>query len=150
MFRKIIAIHSENQIYGPYAELSIIKECCTYKYHFASKNIGVGVARSVQWLGYGLDDRGSIHGRGSDFSLPHRVQTGSGAHPASYPMGTWDSFPGGKVAGAWNWPFHLYVVPSERMRGAIPPLSQYVFMAWCLVNHRDNSTFILNLCASKC
>jgi hypothetical protein len=28
------------------------------------------------------------------------VQTGSGAHPASYPMGTGDSFPGGKVAGA--------------------------------------------------
>jgi hypothetical protein len=27
------------------------------------------------------------------------------------------------------------------MRGAIPPLSQYVFMAWCLVKHRDNFTF---------
>jgi len=24
------------------------------------------------------------------------------------------------------------------MRGAIPPLSQFVFMAWCLVKHRDN------------
>jgi hypothetical protein len=28
------------------------------------------------------------------------------------------------------------------MRGAIPPLPQYVFMAWCLVNHRDDFTFI--------
>jgi hypothetical protein len=27
------------------------------------------------------------------------------------------------------------------MRGAIPPLSQYAFMAWCLVKHRDNFTF---------
>jgi len=27
------------------------------------------------------------------------------------------------------------------MRGAIPPLPQYVFMAWCLVKHRDNFTF---------
>jgi hypothetical protein len=27
------------------------------------------------------------------------------------------------------------------MRGAIPPLLQYVFMAWCLVKHRDNFTF---------
>jgi hypothetical protein len=27
------------------------------------------------------------------------------------------------------------------MREAIPPLPQYVFMAWCLVKHRDNSTF---------
>jgi hypothetical protein len=39
-----------------------------------------------------------------NFSLHHRVQTGSGAHPASYPMGTRDSFPGGKAAGAWSWP----------------------------------------------
>jgi hypothetical protein len=27
------------------------------------------------------------------------------------------------------------------MRGAIPPLPQYVFMAWCLLKHRDNFTF---------
>jgi hypothetical protein len=30
----------------------------------------------------------------------HVVQTGSGVHPTSYPMGTGDSFPGGKAAGA--------------------------------------------------
>jgi hypothetical protein len=34
---------------------------------------------------------------GERFSTP--VQTGSGAHPASYKMGT-ESFPGGKAAGA--------------------------------------------------
>jgi len=28
---------------------------------------------------------------------------------------------------------HLHLVPMLRMRGAIPPLSQYVFMAWYLV-----------------
>jgi hypothetical protein len=28
------------------------------------------------------------------------------------------------------------------MRGAIPPLPQYVFMVWCLVKHRDNFTFL--------
>jgi len=33
--------------------------------------------------------------------LAHRVQTGSGAHP----MGTGGSFPGGKAAEAWTWPF---------------------------------------------
>jgi hypothetical protein len=33
-----------------------------------------------------------------NFSLHHRVQTGSGAHPASYAMGTGGSFPGGKAA----------------------------------------------------
>jgi len=32
------------------------------------------------------------------------VQTGSGAHPASYPVGTGCFFPGGKAAGAWSWP----------------------------------------------
>jgi hypothetical protein len=29
------------------------------------------------------------------------------------------------------------------MRGAIPPLPQYVLMAWCLVKHRDNFTIYL-------
>jgi hypothetical protein len=33
--------------------------------------------------------------KGQDFSLLHVVQTGSGVHPTSYPMGTG----GGKVAG---------------------------------------------------
>jgi len=27
------------------------------------------------------------------------------------------------------------------MRGAIPPLPKYVFMAWCLVKHSDNFAF---------
>jgi hypothetical protein len=34
-----------------------------------------------------------------NFSLHHRVQTGSRAHPASYPMGTRGYFPGDKAAG---------------------------------------------------
>jgi hypothetical protein len=35
-----------------------------------------------------------------NFSLHPRVQNGSGAHPASYPVGTTGSFPRGKAAGA--------------------------------------------------
>jgi len=35
-----------------------------------------------------------------NFSLRHRVQTGSGAHLTSYPTGTGGSFPGFKAAGA--------------------------------------------------
>jgi hypothetical protein len=57
----------------------------------------VGVA-----LGYGLDDRGSrvrFSAGAGNFSLHHRVQNGSGAHPASYRMGTRCSFPGGKATG---------------------------------------------------
>jgi len=34
------------------------------------------------------------------FSLHHHVQNSSGDHPASYPMSTRGSFPGGKAAGA--------------------------------------------------
>jgi hypothetical protein len=48
----------------------------------------------------GLDDR-EIEVRSStgaeDSSSSPCVQTGSGAHPASYPMGTGGSFPGGKA-----------------------------------------------------
>jgi len=32
------------------------------------------------------------------------LQTGSGAHTASYTMGTRGSFLSSKVAGAWSWP----------------------------------------------
>jgi hypothetical protein len=39
-----------------------------------------------------------------NFSLLHRVQTGSGSHPATYWVDTVGSFPGGKSSGAWSWP----------------------------------------------
>jgi hypothetical protein len=54
-------------------------------------------------LGYGLDDRGSrvrFPTGAGNFSLHHRVQNSSGVHPASYPMCTRSSFPGGKTTGA--------------------------------------------------
>jgi hypothetical protein len=54
-------------------------------------------------LSYGLDDRVSrvrFPPGAGNFSLHHRVQNGSGAQPASYPMGIKGSFPVGKVAGA--------------------------------------------------
>jgi hypothetical protein len=63
-----------------------------------SHDSSVGIA-----LGYGLDDRGSrvrFPAGAENCSLHHRVQNGSGAHPASYPMGTGGSFLGGKAAGA--------------------------------------------------
>jgi hypothetical protein len=63
-----------------------------------SHGSSVGIA-----LGYGLEDRGSkvpFPARTGNFSLHHHVQNGSGAHPASYPIGSRGSFPGGKAAGA--------------------------------------------------
>jgi hypothetical protein len=58
-----------------------------------------GVVHSAYRLCYGLDDRGSIPGRGYDeiFSLRHRVQD-------TYPMRTGSFYPGDKAAGAWSWP----------------------------------------------
>jgi hypothetical protein len=66
-------------------------------YH-KNRDSSVGIA-----LGYGLDDRGSrvrFPARDGNFSLHHGVQNCSGAHPASYPLGTSSSFPGDKAAGA--------------------------------------------------
>jgi hypothetical protein len=54
-------------------------------------------------LGYGLDDRASrvrFPAGAGNFFLHYSVQNGSGAHPASYPMGTKGSFPGDKAVGA--------------------------------------------------
>jgi hypothetical protein len=52
---------------------------------YKSRDSSVGIA-----LCYGLDNRGSrfrFPAGAGNFSL-HRVQNGSGAHPASYPTGT--------------------------------------------------------------
>jgi hypothetical protein len=76
------------------------------------------ITQSLQRLGYGQDDRGSkvqFPAGAGNFSLHHRVHIGSGSHPASYPMDTRGSFPGG-VAD------HSLPSSAERMSGAIPPL----------------------------
>jgi hypothetical protein len=64
----------------------------------ASRNDSVGIA-----AGYGLDDRMigvRFPTESGNFSLHHRVQTGAGAHPACYTMGTGCSFSGDKAARA--------------------------------------------------
>jgi len=72
------------------------------------------------------------------FSLHYRVQTGSGAHRASCPMGALSLEvkrlrreadhsppPNAEVKNAWSY----------------TSTSPYVFMVYCLVKHRDNFTF---------
>jgi hypothetical protein len=78
-----------------------------------------------------------------NFSLHHRVQNGSGAHPPSYPMGTGGFFPRDKATGAWNWPITCIWCRDQSMRGAIPPLPQYAFMAWCLVKAQGPLTILV-------
>jgi hypothetical protein len=89
--------------------------------YIKSRDSSVGIA-----LGYGLDDRGStvrFPAGAGNYSLHHRVQNGSGAHPASYPIGTRGSYLGGKAAGTWSWP--LTLVPrsqNEWSYASTPPI----------------------------
>jgi hypothetical protein len=106
------------------------------------RNVSVGVT-----LAYGLDDRGSrvrFSAGAGNFSLHHRVQNVSGAtqHPLQW------------VQGALS----LGIKRPERKADHSPPSSaevknawsytstpQYVFMAWCLVKHRENFTFTFTI-----
>jgi hypothetical protein len=62
-------------------------------------------AEIAQWYSAELRARWSgvrVPTGAGNVSLHHRVQNGSGAHPASYPMGTRGPFPVGKAAGTWS------------------------------------------------
>jgi hypothetical protein len=65
---------------------------------------GAAMAQSVQRRATGRTAEVRLPEGIRDFSLLHRVQTSSGASPASYSVGSVGSFPGGKAAGARNWP----------------------------------------------
>jgi hypothetical protein len=71
--------------------------------------------------GYGLDDRG----------VGIWVPVGSGAHPASYPMGTEGPFPGGKRQGreADHSPPASAEVKKMWIYTTTPP---YAFITYCL------------------
>jgi hypothetical protein len=62
---------------------------------FTNDTIPGGHSRDASW-----DSWATGTGGAGNFSLHHPVQPGSGAHPASYPMGTRGPFPGGKAAEA--------------------------------------------------
>jgi hypothetical protein len=71
-------------------EPGYVNSSCTVRW------AGAGVTQSLQRLGYGLDEFGSVpsKGNGGIFSLCHCIQISSGFHPASYPRGNGGSFPG--------------------------------------------------------
>jgi hypothetical protein len=70
-----------------------------------------------------------------NFSPHRRVQTGSGAHPVSYPVDTGALSLGVKRPGREV--YHSHLVPRSRMRGAVPPLPQYTFTAWYSVKSTE-------------
>jgi len=60
--------------------------------------------------------------------LRHRVQISTGAHPASYLVGTDKSFPGGKSCRSVNLTTHLHLVPRLKLFEALSagPLNEVV------------------------
>jgi len=71
-----------------------------------------------------------------NFSLRHRLQTGSGAHTTSYAMGTRGFFPWVKLPGRKADHSPPYSAEDKNAWTHIStPL--YAFMAWCLVKHRQ-------------
>jgi hypothetical protein len=65
----------------------------------ASQRVFVVVVVVVVVVSFVIDSTVRFPAGAGNFSLHHRVQNGSGTHPASYPMGTRGSFPGGKAGG---------------------------------------------------
>jgi len=77
-------------------------------------------------------------------SLPHRIQTSCGAHPASYPLVTRVLTPGVKRSGREA---HRSPESSveDKNAGSYISAPQYIFMAWCLVKHRNSPIFVVTL-----
>jgi hypothetical protein len=92
-------------------------------------------------LAKGRKDSVRFPAEAGNSSVLQSIQTGSGAHSASYSMGTGDSFLKGKAEGAWS--SQLTAISAKlKNGGAIPPLPQETswFGAW-FIKHRDNFTF---------
>jgi hypothetical protein len=85
-----------------------------------------GVAQSVWWLTYGLNDRDYIPGKGRNFRLfatASRQAPRSTQPPITWALGT--PFPGANLPGH----------ETDYSPTSIPSLS-HVFMAMCLITHR--------------
>jgi hypothetical protein len=99
----------------------------------------------IQWYSAGLQAGSSgvrVPAGAGNFSLHHRVQTGSGANLASYPMGTRGSSLGVKrPRGEAN---HSSPCSAEVMNTwSCNSTLQYAFMAWCSLKAQENFTFTL-------
>jgi hypothetical protein len=69
---------------------------------------------------------------GKDFSPLQVIQIGSGAHPASYPMGNGGFSTGGLIGRGVKLTSHIQLVPRSRLRGSIHALSHT--SSWRMLN----------------
>jgi hypothetical protein len=100
---------------------------------------------STEGPSYGLDDRviGVLFPTGTrDFYPLHSVQTGCGAHPASYPIGHFPGVNRPERETDHSPPCSSVVKTDWYIAYSTPP---WVFMAWWVHKHRDNFTFTLIL-----
>jgi hypothetical protein len=88
--------------------------CIKYKYLHLSSRCLISDILIFLWM---FSDWIRVRWPGFD-SLCFRLQTGSGAHPDSYPIGTGGPFPWDRAASTWTRP----LVSKSRKSGAIPPL----------------------------
>jgi len=114
---------------------------------YGDNTSAVGIA-----TGYRLVDRmigARFPAESGNISLLHRVQIGTAAHPASYPISTRGSFPGDKAAGTWSWPLTpMYWRGQECMELHSP--NTLSIRGAQLKKHRDNSFTFTESCAHAC
>jgi hypothetical protein len=96
-------------------------------YHLLDSSVGIETGLRAGWPGF------DSHKEREEFSLLHSTQTGSGAHPAFYPMGVRGSFSRDRAAGAWSWPLTSIWYWGQEWWN-YTSTSPYVFMAWYLIN----------------
>jgi hypothetical protein len=79
------------------------------------RGTGAGIAQSVLRRATGWTAGVRFPAGAKAFSLLHSVQTGSVAHPASYPMGSMGLFPRGQSGRGVKLTTHLHLVPRSIM-----------------------------------
>jgi hypothetical protein len=116
-----------------------VKEDAQGRIYLLSIQIRAVIAQSANRLGYGLDDRGSrfrFSAGAGIFSLHHRL--GPTQPPIQWVQGAF--YLGVKRPG--HEADHSLPSSAEvKNAWSCTSTPQYVFMAWCLVNHRNNFTF---------
>jgi hypothetical protein len=79
-----------------------------------SRNSSVSIVTRLLAGWSGFDFR-----QGQGFFFRHSVQNDSRAYPAFHPMCNMGSLPGGKTAGAWNWPLASILWVQVHLRSPI-------------------------------
>jgi hypothetical protein len=124
--------HSGSIKAGNFWRLEILLRSWDSKWYSAGLRAGWSVVRVPAGTG--------------NFSLHHRVHTGSGAHPASYPMGNRGSFPGEGVKRLEHEADHSPPSSSKvKNEWSYTSTPQYGLLAWCSVSDRSNFTFTFTI-----